>query len=76
LTEISCRIAGVVGDTLVRQVPHSFDATPLGRLSPKDLHMRLRDAGDIRWRIFLGAAGSVDWQPEGVAPPALESGQD
>ncbi|MDO8931867.1 MAG: FapA family protein [Rhodocyclaceae bacterium] len=68
---IACTIAAVTGDTQVHTLRPSFEDKPLAQLPPKELHKRLREAGDVSSRLFSGSSGSFEWQaPEEAADPS------
>jgi hypothetical protein len=69
---ICCNIEAVAGFTTVRTLRQSFDEKPLANLAPKDLHMRLREAGDASARLFSDDSGSFEWQPPAEDATAAE----
>jgi hypothetical protein len=75
LSVISCAVRNVTGYATVRQMFPTPETPPLNKLSPKELHSRLREPGDVKLRLFSASFGEFEWRPEG-ALPATESGQN
>ena len=59
---ISCKIAQVVGDTLVRSMTGSHGIAELQKLKANDIKLKLRENGSAQERIFLNDTGCVDWE--------------
>jgi hypothetical protein len=60
---VSCAIEKVSGDTQVRTLRQTFEATPLSNLPAKELYKRLTEPGEGNARLFVGSSGSFSWQP-------------
>ena len=75
LAVVSCELRRVSGYSSVRQSIQRLDSPQFHKLSPKELHARLRESVAEGMRLFAGGKGTFTWRPEGTAPPA-ESGQD
>lgn len=67
LSHCSCKITHVQGDTVVRQWTVNAQgfplATPLATITPKELHVHLREHGRLDDQLFADDCGQVDWQP-------------
>ena len=61
LDELSCKIAVVSGETIVRTMRVVREGIPLEYLSPKEIHQRLRAHGTADDRLFSSSSGSLTW---------------
>jgi hypothetical protein len=59
---ISCSIAHVLGDTLVRTMKTKSDTPSLADLAPKDMKAKLHAPGQPTERIRSGTNGPLDWK--------------
>ena len=65
-----CKIAEIVGDTLVRTMSVYNGITELQKIKPVDIKVKLREQGLAQERVFYNDVGSLDWvykMPELVA---------
>lgn len=60
---ISCAIAEVTGETVVRTMKFSQDGDSLYNLPPKNLKAKLRSSAATGERLFTGRSGSLNWKP-------------
>lgn len=73
--DISCVLKAVEGDARVRTLRLGGAGTPLANLPPKELHMKLREAGPEANRLFSAGFGSFEWAApvEGADEPPADS---
>ena len=58
LEAVTCTLDSVTGDTVVRAMTVAAEGFPLGDVSPKELHKRLRSHGTVQDRLFSGRSGA------------------
>jgi hypothetical protein len=59
---ICCKIAEVVGDTLVRTISANIGINELHKIKAAELKIKLRENGTAQERVFFSDEGSVDWE--------------
>ena len=62
MNALSCEIALVNGETVVRTRTPLPDEVPLEQLPHRDLKIRLREMGNNSRQIFAGSTGSFSWR--------------
>lgn len=58
---LNCKIAEVVGDTLVRAVSVYNGVQELHKIKPVDIKAKLREQGSTLERVFCNDEGDLDW---------------
>ncbi|MFI4939220.1 MAG: flagellar assembly protein A [Burkholderiales bacterium] len=60
--EISCSVAKIAGETVIRTLRLYPDQAPLETLPQRELHRRLRDLGAGNTVLFNGSSGKFNWE--------------
>lgn len=58
---LHCEIEAIMGETVVRTLSVSFEATPFSHATPQELAATLRKLGDPHERLFTGRSGAFSW---------------
>jgi hypothetical protein len=60
--EVSCNVAKIAGETVIRTLRLYPDQAPLETLPQRELHRRLRDLGAGNTVLFNGKSGGFKWE--------------
>ena len=58
---VSCCIKEITGDTIVRTRTGPVEGLLFDQLTPKELHVRLRESGGAEYRLHAADSGSFQW---------------